>query len=452
MEKYLDGSWTFGLAKVVNKHGKWYLHISMSKEFEQLQDYDVANVVGVDLGINFTATAYDSNSKTTFYSGKHIKQNRGHYKNIRKQLQKRQTSSARHRLKAIGSRENRWINDVNHCISKALVETNPKGTAFILEDLAGIRNATEKVRIKDRYISVSWAFYDLRQKLEYKTKMTGNKVIIVEPKYTSQTCPKCGHTEYGYHEKEQRYQCKKRHCYHQTTLTAGTVMDHTRLPIKIWFWAIFLMATDKRGSSATYISKMLGIRYKSAWLLLHKLRSAMGKRDAKYLLDSIVELDDTYFGGTKPGGKRGRGTSKIKVLAALSKDKDGKPKRLKMSVVPNLKGKTVSDFAKDAIAVNCVVETDAYRSYRKPLSEKFSHNWQVFDADAGTLAWLHTIISNAKSFVQGTFHGLGRLHLQRYLDEFCWRFNRRHRRGSLFFDLLRTAVSAPKATYADLKG
>lgn len=228
MEKYLDGSWTFGLAKVVNKHGKWYLHISMSKEFEQLQDYDVANVVGVDLGINFTATAYDSNGKTTFYSGKHIKQNRGHYKNIRKQLQKRQTSSARHRLKAIGSRENRWINDVNHCISKALIDNNPKGTAFILEDLAGIRNATEKVRIKDRYISVSWAFYDLRQKLEYKSKMTGNKVIIVEPKYTSQTCPKCGHTERANRDKKNHIFCCKNCRYTSNDDRIGAMNLHRK--------------------------------------------------------------------------------------------------------------------------------------------------------------------------------------------------------------------------------
>ena len=121
-----------------------------------------------------------------------------------------------------------------------------------------------------------------------------------------------------------------------------------------------------------------------------------------------------------------------------------------MVLVPNLKGKTVGTFAKSAIAENSVVQTDAYRSYRKSLSGKFNHNWQIFDADSGSLAWLHTIISNAKSFVQGTFHGLDKLHLQRYLDEFCWRFNRRHRASSFFFDLLRTIISAPKAPYAAL--
>lgn len=265
-------------------------------------------------------------------------------------------------------------------------------------------------------------------------------------------CPKCGSREYGYHEGKKVYQCKSKYCRYQASVTAGTVMEHTRLPIKVWFWAIFLMATDKRGTSATYLSTVLKIRYKSAWLLLQKLRSAMGKRDARYLLESIVELDDTYFGGPKSGGKRGRGTSKSKVLAALSKDEDGKPKYLKMVVLPNLKGKTVGTFAKSAIAENSTVETDAYSSYRKPLGEKFNHNWQVFDADSGSLAWLHTIISNAKSFVQGTFHGIRKTHLQRYLDEFCWRFNRRHRTSSIFFDLLRSVISAPKASYADLKG
>jgi len=211
MEKYFDGSWTFGAAKVISKHNNWYLHISMSKEFEQLNDFDIVNVVGVDLGINFTATAYDSNGKSTFFNGKQIKQKRAHYKRLRQNLQKRQTPSARRRIKAIGSRENRWINDVNHCISKALIDSNPAGSAFVLEDLTGIRSATERVRVKNRYVSVSWAFYDLRQKLEYKAKLTGNKVIIADAKYTSRTCPKCGHTERANRDKK-RHIFKCRNC------------------------------------------------------------------------------------------------------------------------------------------------------------------------------------------------------------------------------------------------
>ena len=121
-------------------------------------------------------------------------------------------------------------------------------------------------------------------------------------------CPKCGGRESWYQEPKKVYQCKDKYCRHQASLTAGTIMEHTRLPIKTWFWAIYLMATDKRGSSATYLSTTLKIRYKSAWLLLQKLRSAMGKRDARYLLNGIVEFDDTYFGGPKTGGKKGKGT------------------------------------------------------------------------------------------------------------------------------------------------
>ena len=195
VKQYFDGTWEFGVARVVNKHGKWYLHISVSKEFEELKDTDVANVVGVDLGINFLAASYNSEGNTTFYPGRQIKHRRGQYKKVRQQLQKRQTASARRRLLRIGSRENRWMQDINHCISKALVDDNPANTAFVLEDLTGIRSATERVRVRNRYVSVSWAFFDLRKKLEYKARLNGDKVIVVNPKHTSQTCPKCGHTE-----------------------------------------------------------------------------------------------------------------------------------------------------------------------------------------------------------------------------------------------------------------
>ena len=87
------------------------------------------------------------------------------------------------------------MQDVNHCVSKALVENNPKHTLFVLEDLSGVRSATEKIRVKDRYVSVSWSFYDLEQKLIYKAMQHQDKVIKVNPAYTSQCCPVCGHTE-----------------------------------------------------------------------------------------------------------------------------------------------------------------------------------------------------------------------------------------------------------------
>ena len=107
-----------------------------------------SNVVGIDGGINFIAATYDSKRKSTFVNGRAVKQKRAHYKKLRQQLQKVQTPSSRRRLKAIGHRENRWMHDVNHCVSKALVEQNPKNTLFVLEDLTGVRGATEKVAPK----------------------------------------------------------------------------------------------------------------------------------------------------------------------------------------------------------------------------------------------------------------------------------------------------------------
>ena len=196
MERYLDGSWKFGTAKLITRHGKWYLHIPVSKDIPELQPEEVVHIVGVDLGINFLATAYDSTGKTTFFDGRAVKQKRAQYQETRKQLQKRQTPSARRRLKRIGSRENRWMSDMNHQISKALVSQNPKGTLFVLEDLTGIRTATERVALKNRYEQVSWAFYDLSRKVEYKAQLYGSKAIAVDPKHTSQTCPKCGHTHH----------------------------------------------------------------------------------------------------------------------------------------------------------------------------------------------------------------------------------------------------------------
>lgn len=196
MEKYFDKeTYRFGTATLVFRHKRYFLHIPVTFEVNECCDSDICNVVGIDRGINFVVATYDSKHQSGFVSGKVIKQKRGHYKNLRKQLQQVGTPSSRRRLKAIGQRENRWMQDVNHCVSKTLVESNPKHTLFVLEDLSGVRSATEKIRVKDRYVSVSWSFYDLEQKLIYKAMQHQDKVIKVNPAYTSQCCPACGHTE-----------------------------------------------------------------------------------------------------------------------------------------------------------------------------------------------------------------------------------------------------------------
>ncbi|GIP08466.1 transposase, IS605 OrfB family [Paenibacillus macerans] len=187
MDSYFDGSWSYGTAKLVHKKGKFFLYIPVSKEIAEIETGAIHQVVGIDLGINFIATSYDSQGKCTFFHGRPIKDKRSRYKHMRKQLQQVGTASARRKLKRIGGRENRWMYDVNHCVSKALVRKYG-ATLMVVENLKGVRSKTEKIQLNERYESVSWSFYQLRKMIEYKAALHGGKVIAVDPKYTSQTC------------------------------------------------------------------------------------------------------------------------------------------------------------------------------------------------------------------------------------------------------------------------
>ena len=179
----------FGTARLLNRNGKWLLLVPSTVELPE--PAQPQQVVGVDMGIRFLATTYDSDGSTAFYDGKEVKRKRERYKKLRASLQKKGTRSARRRLRKIGKRENRWMRDVNHQVSKTLVNRQSKPTLFALENLSGVRCATEKVRKRDRYVQVSWAFYQLRQMIEYKATNAGHSVVVVGPRYTSQTCPTC---------------------------------------------------------------------------------------------------------------------------------------------------------------------------------------------------------------------------------------------------------------------
>ena len=210
MEQYFDkDKFKFGTARLVCSKRKYYLHIPVTSEVSDCEVSEICNVVGIDRGINFIAVSYDSKGKSSFFDGGKVKHKRAHYKELRAELQRRGTASARRRLKKIGQRENRWMNDVNHCVSKALVTSNPSKTLFVLENLKGIRGATEKVRRKDRYVSVSWSYYDLEQKLKYKAQRNSCLVINADPRYTSQCCPKCGHIEKSNRDKKLHGFCCK---------------------------------------------------------------------------------------------------------------------------------------------------------------------------------------------------------------------------------------------------
>jgi len=263
-------------------------------------------------------------------------------------------------------------------------------------------------------------------------------------------CPICNHSHAYEIAKRHLFECAQ--CGYQASVTAGTIMHKTRTPLLVWFWAIYLVSNDKRGTSATQLSQQFGISYPTAWLMLHKIRKAMRDRDDDYMLEGIVEMDDTLIGSPTEGGKRGRGTDKTKVVASLSLNNAGHPLYLKMAVVGDLKASTLSDVARKAIAPETTIFTDLFRSYNQLSKEGYIHLPQEFNCQDNPdhLKWLHTVISNAKAFIAGTYHGLDSKHLQSYLDEFCYRFNRRNFKGQLFNRLLNACASTSTVTYDEL--
>lgn len=194
LEKYLDSSkWNFGTAKIVKSGKHYFMHISVTGSVEGFDLSTVKSIVGIDRGLRQVVTAYDNKGETRFVNGAFIKHKRRHYKNLRSSLQRKGTQSAKRRLRKLSERENRWMSDVNHCISKTLVNKYGGNTLFVLEDLTNVTFETVNNRKKDdRYEHHSWSFYDLQQKLAYKAEMNASQVITVSAKDTSQRCCKCG--------------------------------------------------------------------------------------------------------------------------------------------------------------------------------------------------------------------------------------------------------------------
>ena len=265
-------------------------------------------------------------------------------------------------------------------------------------------------------------------------------------------CPKCGGKEYFDIKSRNLYQCKS--CNHQASVTAGTIMDKTRTPLVKWFWAMYLMTEDKRGSSALALKGKLGVCYTTAWTMSQKIRYAMGKGEEGYTLEGIVELDDAFFGAPSQGGKRGRGTERTAVMVSVSLTDKGKPQYAKMQVVESVDKETVKQFAKRFIAPGSEVHTDGLAVYTSMEKNGYSLVQKKYDPrnHPEHLHWTHIFVSNAKAFVNGTFHGLDSIHLQRYLDEFCYRLNRRWRTSSIFSHLLGASVRVGKISFYELIG
>lgn len=217
------------------------------------------------------------------------------------------------------------------------------------------------------------------------------------------------------------------------------MLHKTHMPLTQWFLAFYFVGQDKRGISAVQLAAMLGTTYKTAWSMLRRIRIAMGQRDETHQLCGDIEFDDAYFGGPTTGKKRGRGTEKAKVFVALSLDERGNPGFLKIRVTPNIKQASVKKFAHAAFADGNEVHSDGYCSYI-PALDGYTHEHKSYDPHSGFLHWLHIVISNAKAFILGTYHGLSKKYLQSYLDEYSFRFCRRDF-GPALLECLTLAVS-----------
>lgn len=181
-----------GGAKLVHSQGKWYLHISYERECLDWTKDNNQHIVGIDRGLRQIMTLYDEQGNTKFFNGKTIAYRRKKYQYLRQQLQKCGTKSAKHKLKKLGQKENRWMNDVNHCLSKTLIDYYGSNTLFVIENLQDVtfeRKRADKSATHDLH---SWSFFDLANKLIYKAHEQGAEVLTVSAAYTSQRCPRCG--------------------------------------------------------------------------------------------------------------------------------------------------------------------------------------------------------------------------------------------------------------------
>ena len=278
-------------------------------------------------------------------------------------------------------------------------------------------------------------------------------------------CPRCKHGEGWFLTRRQLFVCKK--CRTQTSVTAGTIFHGTRVPLLKWYWLIYHMAMDKVGVSIAEMQRILGIgQYKTAWLMAHKIREAMAARDARYSLAGLVEMDESFFG---PAGRiRGRGSeAKCTVLCAVSlyRNKRGeqKPGFAHMSVVNDASAETIADFlerlgcdetTEDGKSLMKAIRTDGWQSYGQAAKDKSLRHYRVLLRDpkaAGKLMpWVHRVISNTKAVIRGTHRGVSKKHLQRYLSEIAYRFNRRYWEGELFDRLVQACLIAETVTYKNL--
>ena len=253
---------------------------------------------------------------------------------------------------------------------------------------------------------------------------------------TGFVCPACGGTQ-AWRTTRERWHCRA--CGTQTSVTAGTLFHRTRLPLPVWFRAIWHVTSQKYGANALGLQWVLGLSYETAWQWLHKLRRAM-VRPGRDHLAGCVQVDETYVGGRKKPGKRGRGAAGKTLVAIAAEDKGPKSiGRIRLQVLPDASAASLARFAEVTIAPGSVIVTDDWAGYGPLASRGYTH--RVLPPKALVLP--HLVASLVKRWLLGTYQGAVRpTHLAYYLDEFTFRFNRRtsRSRGKLFYRLVQYAL------------
>ena len=269
-------------------------------------------------------------------------------------------------------------------------------------------------------------------------------------------CPACGHDR-GWELKRRRASWECAACGKETSVTAGKIMHRSHLPLKTWLMAVHIVISHSNGISALQLQAQLGLgSYKSAWLLLHKLRRAMVDPD-RSLLEDLVEIDEATlpFRTVKDPTTGGQGRSrqgKMRIAGAVELSPEGEPRRIRLAPIGDFSARSLHAFVAGTSAPGARVITDGWSGY--PGLPDHDHQPKVVGATPAhlVLIWIHRVFSNLKRWALGTFHGLRRAHLRRYLDEFVFRWNRRRHTATAFDTLLGIGARLRPADYRDIVG
>lgn len=234
----------------------------------------------------------------------------------------------------------------------------------------------------------------------------------------------------------------------------GNDLSQDPVPLRTWFLAIFFVARHKKGISALQLQRDTGLgSYQTAWTMLHKIRSVLGHRPA-FRLTGLVEADEAYVGGSVSGGKRGRGAPNKTLVVGAVEQREHSAGSLRLAVAVHASKDELGPFVRGVInAAEATVLTDGLPAYAHLGPAGVDHRPAVQGDPARAaeiLPWIHTVFSNLKTWLRGTFHGVSPKHLPRYLREFTYRFDRRWREDELFHFVLRRAVRGEPLPYARL--